>query len=50
MAKQKTQTIQVAVYDIGRNDLPDKLVRDIESAVTTLVKQHTTVAMTVVVG
>jgi hypothetical protein len=45
---RKTQAIQIAVYDMGSNDLPDKLVRDIESAVTTLVKQHTTVAMTVV--
>ncbi len=44
MAKSKTTALQIAVYDMGKNDLPEKLIREVEDAVTAILKTQTTVA------
>jgi hypothetical protein len=48
--KDKPTAMQVAIYDMGKNDLPDKLVKEVETAVVNILKQHTTVAHTVVMA
>lgn len=46
MAK-KTTAIQVSVFDLANNPLPERLIRELEASVTTLLKQHATIAHTV---
>lgn len=48
MPKRKGTTIQVVVYDLGNNPLPDKVIREVEDAVQRIVQKHTTLAHTVV--
>lgn len=48
MAKVKPTAIQIAVYDMAKNPLPDKLVRDLQSNVDRLIKDQPTIAQTVV--
>lgn len=48
MEKSKPTFIQIAVYDMGNNPLPDKLVRDLQNSVGRLIKDSPTIASTVV--
>jgi hypothetical protein len=47
MAK-KPYAMQIAVYDVGNNPLPDKVVRELEDATVRILQKHTTIAHTVV--
>lgn len=47
MAK-KPVAMQIAVYDVGNNPLPDRVVREIEEQVVRVLQKHTTIAHTVV--
>jgi len=48
MPRRKSTAMQVAVYDVGNNPLPDKVVKEIEDAVTKIAQKHTTIALTFV--
>lgn len=47
MAK-KPLAMQIAVYDVGNNPLPDKVVKELEDVVVKVLQKHTTIAHTVV--
>lgn len=45
MPKRKSTAMQVVVHDLGNNPLPDKVVREIEDALTKIAQKHTTLAL-----
>jgi len=45
---KKPIAMQIAVYDVGNNPLPDKVVRELEESVVKVLQKHTTIAHTVV--
>jgi hypothetical protein len=47
MAKKPT-AMQIVVYDVGDNSLPDRVVRELEETVVRVLSKHTTIAHTVV--
>jgi hypothetical protein len=48
MPKRKPTAMQVAIYDMAKNPLPDKVVREVEDAVQRVLQKHTTIAHTVI--
>lgn len=48
MPKRKATAMQIAIYDMAKNPLPDKVVREIEDSILKIVQKHTTIAHTVV--
>lgn len=48
MSDNKVYGVQIAVYDVGNNPIPGKVIRKLEDAVVKILQEHTTLAHTVV--